>query len=133
MPAPRFPTKNTAPRLKRSSSNSATFSQLTRSRNGWFPRGSDAARPRVWTFGGRWPKRVIFGSPCQHVPTDTSPMISTLTEALAERGFDTLTDVQLAVTAPELAEADLLVSAQTGSGKTVGFGLAIAGTLLGEN
>ncbi|SMH50347.1 DEAD/DEAH box helicase [Maritimibacter sp. HL-12] len=58
-------------------------------------------------------------------------MISTLSDALAERGFDTLTDVQQAVTAPELAEADLLVSAQTGSGKTVGFGLAIAQTLMG--
>ena len=59
-------------------------------------------------------------------------MIPTLAEALAERGFDTLTDVQLAVTAPDLAGADLLVSAQTGSGKTVGFGLAIAPTLMGE-
>ena len=60
-------------------------------------------------------------------------MIPTLTEALAERGFDVLTDVQRAVTAPELAQADLLVSAQTGSGKTVGFGLAIASTLMGED
>lgn len=60
-------------------------------------------------------------------------MISTLSDALAERGYDTLTEVQEAVTAPELAEADLLVSAQTGSGKTVGFGLAIAPTLLGED
>ncbi|MEX5728324.1 ATP-dependent RNA helicase DeaD [Rhodovulum iodosum] len=58
-------------------------------------------------------------------------MISTLADALAERGFDTLTEVQQAVTAPDLAEADLLVSAQTGSGKTVGFGLAIAATLMG--
>ncbi|MBK5925826.1 DEAD/DEAH box helicase, partial [Rhodobaculum claviforme] len=60
-------------------------------------------------------------------------MISTLAEALAERGYDTLTDVQLAVTAPELEDADLLVSAQTGSGKTVGFGLAIAPTLMGTD
>jgi ATP-dependent RNA helicase DeaD len=59
-------------------------------------------------------------------------MIPTLAKALAERGFETLTDVQQAVTAPELAGADLLVSAQTGSGKTVGFGLAIAPTLIGE-
>jgi len=57
-------------------------------------------------------------------------MITPLSEALAERGYDTLTEVQQAVTAPELAGADLLVSAQTGSGKTVGFGLAIAETLL---
>ncbi len=58
-------------------------------------------------------------------------MIQTLAKALAERGYDTLTAVQDAVTTPELREADLLVSAQTGSGKTVGFGLAIAPTLLG--
>lgn len=61
-----------------------------------------------------------------------SPMKTPLSDALAERGYDTLTDVQTAVTDPELAQTDLLVSAQTGSGKTVGFGLAIAETLLGE-
>jgi ATP-dependent RNA helicase DeaD len=57
-------------------------------------------------------------------------MITALSDALAERGYDALTDVQQAVTAPELDGADLLVSAQTGSGKTVGFGLAIAPTLM---
>jgi len=56
----------------------------------------------------------------------------TLADALKNRGYDSLTAVQEAVTAPELAQADLLVSAQTGSGKTVGFGLAIAPTVLGE-
>ncbi|ETX30016.1 DEAD/DEAH box helicase [Roseivivax isoporae] len=60
-------------------------------------------------------------------------MIQTLSDALAERGYDTLTPVQEAVTAPHLAEADLLVSAQTGSGKTVGFGLAIGPTILDED
>ncbi|MEJ2029336.1 MAG: DEAD/DEAH box helicase [Maritimibacter sp.] len=60
-------------------------------------------------------------------------MISPLSEALAERGYDQLTPVQEAVIAPELAGSDLLVSAQTGSGKTVGFGLAIAPTLLGDD
>ncbi len=55
------------------------------------------------------------------------PLIS---EALATRGYDTLTPVQEAVSDPALNERDLLVSAQTGSGKTVGFGLAIAPTLL---
>ena len=59
-------------------------------------------------------------------------MIQTLSDALAERGYDTLTPVQTAVTDPELASSDLLVSAQTGSGKTVGFGLAIGPTLLDE-
>ncbi|WP_428927642.1 DEAD/DEAH box helicase [Marinibacterium sp. SX1] len=60
-------------------------------------------------------------------------MIQTLSDALAERGYDTLTPVQEAVTNPDLQEADLLVSAQTGSGKTVGFGLAIAPTILDES
>lgn len=59
-------------------------------------------------------------------------MITPLSEALAERGFDKLTPVQEAVIAPDVAASDLLVSAQTGSGKTVGFGLAIAPTLLGD-
>ncbi len=59
-------------------------------------------------------------------------MIPPLSEALAERGYVNLTPVQEAVIAPGLQGADLLVSAQTGSGKTVGFGLAIAPTLLGE-
>ena len=59
-------------------------------------------------------------------------MITPISEALAERGYDTLTPVQQAVSAPELVGRDLLVSAQTGSGKTVGFGLAIAPTLLAD-
>jgi ATP-dependent RNA helicase DeaD len=60
-------------------------------------------------------------------------LIQTLADALAAQGYDTLTPVQTAVTDPALAAADLLVSAQTGSGKTVGFGLAIAPTLLGSD
>ncbi|WP_425090599.1 DEAD/DEAH box helicase [Tropicimonas sp. S265A] len=59
-------------------------------------------------------------------------MNPSLSEALAERGYDTLTPVQTAVSDPDLVGEDLLVSAQTGSGKTVGFGLAMAPTLLGE-
>jgi len=56
-----------------------------------------------------------------------------LADALEQRGYDTLTPVQEAVTDPELGTSDLLVSAQTGSGKTVGFGLALGPTLLGED
>lgn len=59
-------------------------------------------------------------------------MLKSLSEALEARGFDTLTPVQEAVSAEELINEDLLVSAQTGSGKTVGFGIAIAPTLLGD-
>ncbi|WP_082766079.1 DEAD/DEAH box helicase [Paramesorhizobium deserti] len=55
-----------------------------------------------------------------------------LSGALAARGYTALTSVQTAVLAPEAEGADLLVSAQTGSGKTVAFGIAIAPTLLGD-
>ncbi|MCZ2500607.1 DEAD/DEAH box helicase, partial [Xylophilus sp. Kf1] len=46
-----------------------------------------------------------------------------LQAALADKGYETLTAVQSAVLAPEAAGRDVLVSAQTGSGKTVAFGL----------
>jgi ATP-dependent RNA helicase DeaD len=59
-----------------------------------------------------------------------NPLIQTIADALAQQGYETLTAVQEAVTDPALTQADLLVSAQTGSGKTVAFGLAIAPTLL---
>ncbi|MEW2916101.1 DEAD/DEAH box helicase [Ruegeria sp. ANG10] len=59
-------------------------------------------------------------------------MKQTIADALKRKGYDTLTPVQEAVSAPELQGKDLLVSAQTGSGKTIGFGLAIAPTILGE-
>lgn len=55
-----------------------------------------------------------------------------LLQALTERGYTQPTPVQAAVLAPEAAGRDLVVSAQTGSGKTVAFGLAIAPDLLGE-
>jgi len=53
-----------------------------------------------------------------------------LREALNERGYDALTPVQEAAIAPDAAGRDLIVSAQTGSGKTVAFGIAIAAQLL---
>lgn len=59
-------------------------------------------------------------------------MKQTIEAALARKGYTSLTAVQAAVTAPELEGRDLLVSAQTGSGKTIGFGLAMVPTLLGE-
>lgn len=60
-------------------------------------------------------------------------MIQTIADALDAQGYETLTAVQQAVTDDALADQDLLVSAQTGSGKTVAFGLAIAPTLLGTD
>ncbi|MEX0341722.1 MAG: DEAD/DEAH box helicase [Erythrobacter sp.] len=61
---------------------------------------------------------------------DTLPPV--LGEALAARGYEAPTPVQAAVIDPEVAGRDLIVSAQTGSGKTVAFGLALAEQLLGE-
>src|SRR5690242_12452016 len=55
---------------------------------------------------------------------------SALAEALAARGYDTLTPVQAAVIEEEAHGRDLIVSARTGSGKTVAFGLAIADQLI---
>jgi ATP-dependent RNA helicase DeaD len=53
-----------------------------------------------------------------------------LARALAERNYSESTPVQAAVLAEDAAGRDLLVSAQTGSGKTVAYGLAIADNLL---
>ncbi|WP_112874658.1 DEAD/DEAH box helicase [Paracoccus endophyticus] len=50
--------------------------------------------------------------------------------ALAGKGYASLTSVQQAVLAPDAQGRDLLVSAQTGSGKTVAFGLAMAEGIL---
>ncbi|GGE11827.1 ATP-dependent RNA helicase DeaD [Gemmobacter megaterium] len=61
--------------------------------------------------------------------TETT-LAAPLAAALADKGYETLTPVQQAVLAEDLAGRDLLVSAQTGSGKTVAFGLAIAPELL---
>src|SRR5690348_1274791 len=53
-----------------------------------------------------------------------------LARALDARGYAELTSVQSAVIAPEANGRDLIVSAKTGSGKTVAFGLAMAPELL---
>lgn len=56
-----------------------------------------------------------------------------LGEALSERGYAEPTAVQAAVIEAQAAGRDLVVSAQTGSGKTVAFGLAMAEQLLGAD
>src|SRR4051794_15085347 len=55
-----------------------------------------------------------------------------LARALEERSYLEPTPVQAAVLDEKAIGRDLLVSAQTGSGKTVAFGLALADTLLGD-
>ncbi|MBV9931435.1 MAG: DEAD/DEAH box helicase [Alphaproteobacteria bacterium] len=65
------------------------------------------------------------------MPFDNIP--PRLAGALAARGYETPTPVQAAVLEPETEGRDLIVSAQTGSGKTVAFGLAMAEQVLGAD
>lgn len=59
-------------------------------------------------------------------PTLPPPIL----EALIGRGYSEPTPVQAAVMGPQAIGRDLVVSAQTGSGKTVAFGIALAADLL---
>ena len=52
--------------------------------------------------------------------------------ALAEKGYEVPTSVQAAVLEPQAHGRDLVVSAQTGSGKTIAFGIAIMRELLAD-
>jgi ATP-dependent RNA helicase DeaD len=65
------------------------------------------------------------------MPFSTLPTL--LSEALAARGYAAPTPVQAAVLEDEAKGRDMIVSAQTGSGKTVAFGLAMADDLLADN
>ena len=62
--------------------------------------------------------------------TENTGVAPILQQALDRKGFETLTPVQEAMLAPDLVGVDALVSAQTGSGKTVAFGIAMAPDLL---
>lgn len=57
---------------------------------------------------------------------------SPLAQGLEAHGYTALTPVQAAVSEPEAKGRDLVVSAQTGSGKTVAFGLAMANELIND-
>jgi len=58
---------------------------------------------------------------------------ATVEAALKERGYEAATPVQAEVLRPEAEGRDLVVSAQTGSGKTVAFGLAMVPQLVDEH
>src|SRR5437879_4027747 len=119
-------------------------------KNGWcfgliWPKGSPshpihrAVRLRVFQAAAFEPSG---SKPCfpfqRQTPTKVLHLVTLmpthppLARALAERNFDRLTQVQTAVLADAADGRDLLVSAQTGSGKTVAYGLAIAKNLLGD-
>ena len=59
-----------------------------------------------------------------------SNLPAAIAEALTERSYEKPTPVQASVLEDEANGRDLIVSAQTGSGKTIAFGLAIAPQLL---
>jgi ATP-dependent RNA helicase DeaD len=61
-----------------------------------------------------------------------APIHPALASALEAKGYNQLTPVQMEMATRAHVETDLLVSAQTGSGKTVAFGIAIASSLLGR-
>jgi len=62
-----------------------------------------------------------------------SSLAPALSRALTARGYTELTPVQQAVIAEATAGRDLLVSAKTGSGKTVAYGLAFARDILSKD
>lgn len=64
------------------------------------------------------------------MPFSTLP--TAIAQALAERGYAAPTPVQAEVVKAEAVGRDMLVSAQTGSGKTVAYGMALASDLLGD-
>ena len=69
----------------------------------------------------------LYESPFMSLPEN---IFAPIAAALTAKGYENLTPVQSAVIEDEADGRDLLVSAQTGSGKTVAFGMAIAPTLL---
>jgi ATP-dependent RNA helicase DeaD len=60
------------------------------------------------------------------------PIPSPLAEAIALRGYESATAVQVAVLEERCQGHDLLVSSQTGSGKTLAFGVLLAQALLDQ-
>jgi ATP-dependent RNA helicase DeaD len=91
------------------------------------------AQGRAVLIEGSAPKgKVPWGNKCPGTKIEIR-LKTSLKIALDKRGYEVLTPVQQEVSKPELDNSDLLVSAQTGSGKTVGFGIAIAPNLLPDD
>jgi len=84
--------------------------------------------PEIGSCAGR-PERL--GCPTPAMPFSSAH--PSLRKTLTARGFVAPTPVQAAILAPDVDVRDVLVSAQTGSGKTAAFGLALAKTLLGDD
>jgi ATP-dependent RNA helicase DeaD len=83
----------------------------------------------LWPAGGsRWPFAPLTHKAGETMTFNTP--YAMLRDALSARGYAAPTSVQAAVLEPGAEARDLIVSAQTGSGKTVAFGLAMASQVL---
>ena len=80
------------------------------------------------------PPRAAHYSEAQPISDTPFPGLPTsLATALAAKGYTALTPVQAAVIEPQALGRDMVVSARTGSGKTVAFGLAMGVELLKDD
>ena len=64
---------------------------------------------------------------------EASGIPALIVKAMSDKGYENLTPVQEEVFKDDYSGLDLLVSAQTGSGKTIAFGLAIVENILSDN
>ena len=64
---------------------------------------------------------------------EASGIPAPIAKAMSDKGYENLTPVQEEVYKDDYSGLDLLVSAQTGSGKTIAFGLAIVENILSDN
>ena len=64
---------------------------------------------------------------------EASGIPAPIVKAMSDKGYENLTPVQEEVFKNDYSGLDLLVSAQTGSGKTIAFGLAIVENVLSDN
>ncbi len=78
------------------------------------------------------PEAPVLSDPSQPSPQAFAGVPEPLRAPLEARGFDRLTAVQRAVLEAEAGGRDLQISSQTGSGKTVALGFALAPRLIAE-
>lgn len=87
----------------------------------------------IWVRWTGHPKIGLWAPSRRKISSMAFPSINpALDRALAARKYETPTAVQIAVLEERARNRDLLVSAQTGSGKTIAFGLSMAMTILGQ-
>ena len=100
----------------------------------WDPPMGPSARPRrrvATAMPNNHDAKVAPPGQSAYIPAMQFPQVHPMLDAaLIARNYLEPTEVQSAVLRPEAEGRDLLVSARTGSGKTVAFGLAAASTLL---